>query len=243
MEKPCVVHEDDSLLVLDKPAGWIVNEANTAKSPVVQKWLRDNFNYTLSGSRFYRSGIVHRLDKETSGVLLVAKEKSVFLYLQKLFKERLVEKHYIALVHGEVEDDRGEVEAPVGRLPWNRERFGVLPRGRPAATSFNVLKILKDQKGDMYSLLEFQPKTGRTHQIRIHAKYLNHPIVSDTFYAGRKVARKDRLWCLRLFLHAEKIIFNHPESLKKVCYKTGLPVDLKSALKSLSEVPIRRESD
>lgn len=187
-----------------------------------------------------RAGIVHRLDKETSGCLIIAKNLETFTELQRQFKAREVEKTYLALVHGKVEPASGTISAPIGRLPWNRERFGVLPGGREAETLYKVISTFKVENVGTkhitpayYSLVEFYPRTGRTHQIRVHAKHLHHPLVSDNFYAGRKTSRRDREWCLRLFLHASKISFIHPETKKRIMVEAPLPEDLKSALKAL----------
>lgn len=228
---PKIIYEDVSLMVLEKPASWIVNEAETTKGQqVIQEWL-NKLDYPLANNREYRSGIVHRLDKETSGILLVAKTKEAFEKLQKEFKERRVEKTYTALVHGRVERD-GMIEVPVGRLPWRRDRFGVLPGGREAETRYRVIKNLEFNK-EKFTLLELKPKTGRTHQIRIHLKYIGHPIVADEFYAGRKTARDDRKWCPRLFLHAGGIKFPNPIGGNILEFKSDLPSDLKNALQKL----------
>lgn len=236
MEDPKIIFEDTELFVVNKPSGWITNDASTTKDqPVLQTWIRENFDYPLKGSREYRDGIVHRLDKETSGILLVAKTKEAFETLQKEFKDRVVEKTYKALVHGKVAEEEGTIEAPVGRLPWRRDRFGVLPGGRSATTFYKVIDYYKDSNSD-YSLLELAPKTGRTHQIRIHAKHIGHPLVSDTFYAGRKTARKDRSWCPRLFLHAFSITFKHPKSGKVVNFESDLSEDLIKSLSTLTRV-------
>jgi len=232
---PKKIFEDGDFLVINKPSSWITNSAATTKDqPVVQDWLAKNFKFETSSSKLYRSGIVHRLDKETSGLLLIAKTKEAFHNLQKQFKERRVAKKYRALVHGKVEMGEGEIKAPVGRLPWRRNRFGVLPGGREAATEYKVLENYETKEGK-YSLLELFPKTGRTHQIRIHLKYLGHPIVGDTFYAGRKTARRDRVWCPRLFLHASEISFLHPKTGKRVSFESQLPADLGAVLTSLAK--------
>jgi len=239
--EPGIIFEDESLLVIDKPAGWIVNDAiTTTNQPTIQNWLIENHKQSLRlrrkseivNQRSLRSGIVHRLDKETSGILLVAKTKDAFEKLQGQFKERKVKKTYVALVHGKVEPKEGEVVAPVGRLPWRRDRFGVLAGGREAETRYKVIRYY-GQGNEKYSLVEFYPKTGRTHQIRIHAKYIGHSLVSDEFYAGRKTARKDRTWCPRLFLHASSIKFIHPKTGKPVEFKSGLDLNLVSVLKKL----------
>jgi 23S rRNA pseudouridine1911/1915/1917 synthase len=242
--EPKIVFEDKHILILEKPSGWIVNEAQTTKGQkVLQTWITKNVKSQISDKRLYRSGIVHRLDKETSGVLVVAKTIESFEYLQKQFKERKVKKTYTALVHGSVEPKEGIIKAPVGRLPWNRERFGVVPGGRSATTFYKVVDFislpttLSEPDGSPsrrhFSLLELYPKTGRTHQIRVHLKHLGHPVVSDEFYAGRKRAREDRKWCPRLFLHASGISFKHPEVKEVVSYVSLLPKDLNGALSRL----------
>ena len=238
VQTPRKIYEDSSILVLDKPSGWIVNDAATVKEqPTIQSWL----NLPLE-----RSGIVHRLDKETSGLLLVAKTKEAFENLQAQFKARKVKKTYIALVHGQVEPKEGSIEAPVGRLPWRRDRFGVLPGGREAVTKYKVSKYFvktDDGKASHFTLLELEPKTGRTHQIRIHLKHIGHPIVADEFYAGRKTARNDRKWCPRLFLHAGEIIFFHPKTGKEISFKSNLPDGLNNVILSLKdEAPVKHET-
>lgn len=236
--EPKIIFEDESLLVIDKPSGWITNEADTAVGqPVVQTWLSKNLKYPISNNKLIRCGVVHRLDKETSGILLVAKTPEVFEYLQRQFKERKVEKSYVALVHGKVENREGEIKAPVGRLPWRRDRFGVLAGGREALTKYSVSAYYKGKgKSDYYTFLKLYPATGRTHQIRIHLKYLGFPIVSDEFYGGRKTSRKDRIWCPRLFLHAGSIKFSHPVKGELVEFDSGLSSDLLSVLKKLDKI-------
>ncbi|MCL6096146.1 MAG: RluA family pseudouridine synthase [Patescibacteria group bacterium] len=180
-----------------------------------------------------RAGIVHRLDKETSGILLIAKNPDVFLNLQSQFKERKVRKTYIALVHGIVRPEEGEIDVPLGRLSFNRKRFGVVAGGRESTTRYKVLSIkyLMTGKGkEALSLLELNPKTGRTHQIRVHLKYFNHSVFSDTLYAGRKTARNDRKLLPRLFLHASEITFTHPATGEQVTFKNPLPEDLNNFL-------------
>lgn len=231
--EPKIIYEDNSLFAVDKPSGWITNDANTTTTqPVLQRWIRENFDYPLKGNSELRDGIVHRLDKETSGIIVIAKTKEAFEKLQKEFKSREVTKTYVALLHGHVEPSEGEIIAPVGRLPWRRDRFGVLPGGRESVSRYKVLKFYPGDRGG-YSLTEFYPKTGRTHQIRIHAKHIGHAVVADEFYAGRKTARNDRKWCPRLFLHAASIKFIHPESGKPVEFASSLPEDLKKCLENL----------
>jgi len=247
---PKIVFEDSHILVLAKPAGMVVNRVKTARGKTVQDWVEEklkcqnsNVETTTQNSKlsdFYqRAGIVHRLDKETSGLLLVAKTPSAFAHLQAQFKERKVRKKYLTLVHGEVKAKEGEIEAPIGRLPWKRMRFGVLPGGKQAKTKYQVLCIKyyvsEKERREYYSLLEAFPHTGRTHQIRVHLQYINHPVVADEFYVGKKRARKDRQWCPRLFLHACYLNFCHPKTKKRVEFELELPEDLKKVLESLSD--------
>lgn len=231
MDTPKIIFEDEFLFVIDKPAGWIVNEASTTKNqPVLQTWLK-KYKYPLVDSVDARHGMVHRLDKETSGVMLVAKTKEAFEKLQAEFKQRKVEKTYIALVHGPM-DKKGTIEVPVGRLPWRKDRFGIVAGGRNSVTEYKLLGFYKGDRGG-YSLVEFKPKTGRTHQIRIHSRYLGHAIVADEFYAGRKTARNDRKFCPRMFLHATSIKFIHPETGKEVEFISEIPEELNNVIISL----------
>ena len=230
--QPTILFEDLNILVLDKPSGWVVNDAETTRNQItLQAWLSKK-NYPLAPSREFRSGIVHRLDKETSGVLVVAKTKEAFEFLQSEFKKRRVEKAYIALLHGKVVPVEGKINLNLGRLPWNRKRFGVLPGGRSSESSYKVVGFYKNDR-DNFSLVNFFPKTGRTHQIRVHAKYIGHPVVSDELYAGRKTSRPDRLWCPRLFLHACRLKIRNPGNYKYQTFESGLPDDIKISLATL----------
>lgn len=219
-----IVYEDKDILVINKPAGITVNKSETTKGDTIQDYLEHTYDIPVE-----RSGIVHRIDKETSGLLIIAKNAGAFENLQRQFKERIVKKIYLALVHGVMQGE-GEIRVPIGRLPWNRTRFGVLAGGRDAITKYKVLKNLSI-KGEALSLLELYPETGRTHQIRVHLKYLNHPIFSDELYAGRKTARSDRKILPRLFLHAKKISFIHPITGKRVEFENNLPKELEDLIR------------
>jgi 23S rRNA pseudouridine1911/1915/1917 synthase len=234
MDSPKIIYQDGEVLVLDKPSGWVTNDSSTTLNQnTIQTWIRTNHKSLITNHLEFRDGVVHRLDKETSGILVVAKTVEAFTNLQKQFKERKVEKEYMALVHGKPrETGVGKIDAPVGRLPWRRDRFGVLLGGREAVTYFKIIKVIS-HKSEAYSLLQLQPKTGRTHQIRIHLKHIGHPIVGDEFYAGRKTAKNDRTWCPRLFLHAVKIKFLHPKTFNQVEFESPLPDDLTDILKSI----------
>jgi|SRR5581483_286740 len=218
---PKVIYQDDYILALNKPPGMDVE--------ALRDWISKNFHFPISNDYSLRSGIAHRLDKPTSGVILVAKEKNVFYKLQEEFAERNVNKTYVALVHGRVDLSKqgyGEVNAPVGRLPWKRTRFGVHEGGRTAVTRYKVLGYYEIE-GEDFTLLEIYPKTGRTHQIRVHLKYIGHPIVSDSLYAGRKTLRKDLKLFPRLWLHAKSIEFVHPVTGERMKLEASLPQEIK----------------
>lgn len=231
------IYEDNDLLVLDKPSGLIVNKSDTAKDEyTLQDFIEEKFQIKRKEDDIFtqRAGIAHRLDKETSGIILIAKNPRSFIELQRQFKERVVKKTYIALVHGRVEPDTGDIIVPIGRLPWNRKRFGVLAGGREAVTKYKVLNVkhkTSENEIEALSLLELYPETGRTHQIRVHLQYLGYPVFADPLYAGNKTAKKDRKILSRTFLHASKISFAHPESRKLVTFITSLPQELQDFMK------------
>ncbi len=245
MNEITILFQDDALLVIDKPSGIIVNKADTTKGQVtVQDWAEDKLgikNYELrimEDSDFYnRGGIVHRLDKETSGILLIAKTPEAFLELQRQFKERVVKKTYLALSHGAIVPEEGEISVPVGRLPWNRKQFGVVAGGREAMTKYKVISTFPSPIGnEQLTLVELYPETGRTHQIRVHLKHIGYPIFADFLYAGRKTARDDRRLLSRVFLHAAKISFLHPSTGEQVSFESPLPEELQKVLNQESGI-------
>lgn len=232
-----ILYEDEALLVINKPPGVVVNNAQSVEGETIQDWA--HFHLGLPDSPevppvnpddfLSRAGIVHRIDKETSGCLVIAKNPETFAALQLQFKERTIKKTYLAIVHGKLVPEIGEIRAPVGRLPWNRERFGILPGGKDAVTLYRVAKTGESHK-TVISLVELHPETGRTHQIRVHLKYINHPIVGDWQYAGRKTARNDRVWAPRVMLHAWKISFAHPVTSGSLAIEAPVPDDMSSII-------------
>lgn len=217
-----ILFEDDAILAINKPPGLVVNRAESVKTETVQDWVEHTYHIFIEN----RAGIVHRIDKETSGILLIAKTPETFGELQRQFKDRLIKKTYLAIVHGKLVPPEGEIRAPVGRLPWNKERFGIVPGGKDSVTKYKVLLVFSRQSSD-FSFVELYPETGRTHQIRVHMKYINHPILGDYLYAGRKTARDDREWAPRVMLHAKKIVFLHPTTGDTISIEAPMPDDMK----------------
>ncbi len=234
VKQPVIIHQDEGLLVLDKPSGWIVNRCQTTRGKeTIQDWLGKNYAGQMKtiDQSGYRNGIVHRLDKGTSGILLVAKTPAVFEDLQRQFYQRRVEKEYLVLVHGRF-PPKDQVKAAVGRLPWDREKFGVIPGGKKAQTTF-IFKKGFIYQGNDYSLLTARPKTGRTHQIRVHLKYAGRPVVADPDYVGKNRLQRDLVWCPRIFLHASRIQFSHPLEQRRVEFFSPLPEELEKVLERL----------
>lgn len=238
---PQVIFKNDDYAVLSKPAGMIVNNADTSRDEyTLQDWVREEFGIVEDDSSEFlrRGGIVHRLDKETSGVILVALNEKSFSFMQSQFRERKVEKEYIALCHGKM-INKGYLNVPIGRLPWNRMKFGVIPKGRESYTEFKVLSnyILRDGKNKYeLSLVKAFPKTGRTHQIRVHFQYAGHPIFADSLYGGRKMYNIDKKYLHRHFLHASKITFLSPTTESTVSYEACLTPELNYLLDKLERL-------
>ncbi|MDX9830232.1 MAG: RluA family pseudouridine synthase [Anaerolineae bacterium] len=232
-----VVYEDDALLVVDKPAGMVVHPAPGHTGGTLANALLAH-SPALAGldlpSSEQRPGIVHRLDRDTSGLILLAKTEKVQRALQQQFKDRRVDKAYLALVHGHLQPAWGRIEAPIGRDPQHRQRMAVLPGGREAVTEYHVLEQFAWQTGPaagMYSLVKAEPRTGRTHQIRVHLASVGHAVVGDPVY-GR---RRTHLPLERQFLHAGHLGFQHPVTGQRLELDTPLPADLAGVLELLRE--------
>lgn len=239
--KPEILFEDHSLVILDKPAGMVVNRAETVHEETLEDWIARAKRFETSGDSQYRHGIVHRLDKDTSGVMIIAKTRDAYTHLQNQFFTRTVKKLYLTLLHGRLSPVRGSVSLPLGRNRHDRERFAVSTSGKTALTGWRVRKTYAKVRNPLvnlrsyqgFSLVEATPETGRTHQIRVHFSHLQHPVVGDVRYCGKKRARQDRKWCPRQFLHAHRIAFYHPVSGKRVEFESPLAQDLKRALEEL----------
>lgn len=219
-----VLYESKHLAVIDKPAGLVVHPSyghmsGTLVNAILAKWPQ-----TATVGEADRAGIVHRLDKETSGVILVAKTAEALDSLRDQFKARTIKKQYIALVNGLPDTSEGIIEAPIGRDPNQRKRMAVAHGGREAITEFYVREIYAD-----HSLLDVFPRTGRTHQIRVHLAFIGHPVVGDTVYGPRKQSIKMK----RHFLHAAAITFTDPAGREPVTVRADLPVGLQNTLDKL----------
>lgn len=219
-----VLYEDDDLIAINKTAGMVVHPATghqtgTLVNAALARWpgLRD-----VGGEE--HGGVVHRLDKDTSGAILLAKTDAALADLQGQFKRREVQKRYLALVEGVPESSEGIVDAPLGRDPRRRKRMAVVKEGREAVTHYRLLEAFEE-----HSLLEIHPKTGRTHQIRVHLAWLGHPVVGDRVYGYRK----QRLHLKRHWLHAAALTVRSPSSGEPLTFEAPLPPDLKHVLETL----------
>lgn len=241
-----VLYEDDDLLVINKPAGMVVHPAAGNYHGTLVNAVLHHCPQLVGVGGVQRPGIVHRLDKDTSGVILVAKNDAAQQALQAQFKNREVHKTYLALVHGWMTPRRGEINAPIGRDPRNRQRMAVVPlaRGRSAVTRYEVQEYFEPASASRrsagalsprYTLVACHPLTGRTHQIRVHLAHIGHPIVGDPVYGG---GRKSPLHCPRQFLHAERIRFRLPGTGQEVEFHAPLPADLHEVLAGLKAASV-----
>ncbi len=226
---PPIRYEDDHVLVVSKPAGLVVHPgAGNPHGTLVQ--VLQGAGYALSpGSGPERPGVVHRLDKDTSGLLVLTKTTDAYRVLVDQLRRRAVERRYLALVHGRLGGERGRVDAPIGRDPRDRKRFAAVADGKPAITHWEVRETaqapgLPVDAGSV-SLLECRLETGRTHQIRVHLSYAGHPIVGDPVYGGRALVA-DTIGLTRPFLHAYRLAFVHPVTGQGLEFREALPADL-----------------
>lgn len=220
-----VLYEDKDVLAVNKPSGLVVNRSATAKGDTLQDFLEtkiDLSKYDTESDFVRRSGLVHRLDKETSGVVLAAKTPDSFIFMQSQFKERLVKKIYKAVLIGELRNSRIEINAPLGRSPRSRLKQAVVSGGRISMTRIELKKVFK-KEGDKFSLTDVYPESGRTHQIRVHAAAINHPVAGDTLYSGRKRAEKYRKLFGRLMLHAYSISFIPSSGTEEITVTAKIP--------------------
>jgi 23S rRNA pseudouridine1911/1915/1917 synthase len=222
-----IIYQDENVIVVDKPAGLTVHPApGHPRGTLVNALLAICPDLRGIGGTL-RPGIVHRLDKDTSGLIVVAKNDRANRALQTQLKEREVKKTYATLVRGVPEPAEGMIDAPIGRNPKNRKKMAVVANGRDSQTKYRVVEVLA---GGEYALIEAQPITGRTHQIRVHMAAIKHPIVGDSTY-GKRSDLVDRQ-----FLHASKLDFAMPVSQRRMEFESPLPDDLRQALLRLRSV-------
>lgn len=280
-----IVYEDNDLLAINKPAGIVVNRSQTTSELTIQDWVEERCGEWGSNGDMgethetefgdpveifkQRSGIVHRLDKETSGILLIAKHPAALQWYMQQFKDRLTEKTYIGLVHGKVQPSEGTIDLPIARNSQMRLQYAVREDGKASQTIYKVLNFFPNvdvQKIEQYvhfqqqehadfsshhiqglsknfrraakiyqgfSLIEMKPKTGRTHQLRVHFSHLRHPIVGDKTYSGSKRRSIDHVWCERHFLHALRLKITQYRTNSELNIEAPLSEDLQKVLEFL----------
>ena len=230
-----VIYEDDELAVVNKPAGLVVHPAAGISGGTLANALAFHFQQLSTRAGVARPGIVHRLDRDTSGLIVVAKTESSHENLADQFRAREVFKSYVALVHGRVAEESGRIDQPIARDPRNRTRMAVVRGGRPALSLYRVRR-----RYDRFTLLDVEIKTGRTHQIRVHLQWLKYPVVGDAIYGdGRDNTVQDARLRARInafnrqFLHAEQLGFRHPRSGEVLRLTAPLPDNLAQLLDEL----------
>ena len=231
---PQIVHEDENIIVINKPYGLIVHRKNASDTQLaLTDWVIANYPelehigepFNASGTPLPRCGIMHRLDKETSGLIVISKNQKTFDYLKKLFQTRDIHKNYYALVYGTPKEKSGTINAPLGRIGMKRTtqlEGKKLIDGKESVTEYVTVKNF-----DKYTLLDVSPKTGRTHQIRVHLKSIGCPIVGDQVYAPKGWQKPKGL--TRLFLHAYKLSLPLPDG-QSLSLETDLPEELQNVI-------------
>ena len=237
-----IVYEDDYLIVVNKPAGLVVHPAAGNASGTLVNALIYHCEHLSNENGLLRPGIVHRLDKDTSGLLISAKDNRVHGSLRSQFSKRTIKKYYYALVWGRFAEDSGDIDAPIGRLPSNRKKYGVVEDGRPSLSRYEVM-----ERFEFLTLVRVKLETGRTHQIRVHMTHINHPIFGDPYYGGRNskiitLNMRNRQLAARLLdilsrqaLHARRLIFQHPMTQMTMDLRAPLPEDYEQILAVLRE--------
>jgi len=217
-----VIYEDNWILVINKPAGIAVHPGPGHRDKTIANALINHDSDISRVGENSRPGIIHRLDLETSGLLITAKNEIAHKKISEQFADRKVKKSYYALVIGIPENDIAIIDAPIGRSPFNRQQMDIVSTGKPSVTQYEIVDTYT-----AHSLLKVSPKTGRTHQIRVHLKSIGHPVVGDSTY-GKLEPDLDRQ-----FLHASSLSFNHPESGKLLNFNSDLPIELSRYIERL----------
>lgn len=218
-----IVYEDADVIVVNKPQGMVVHPSAGHTDHTLVNGLLYHTHELADSPEGFRPGIVHRIDKDTSGLLMVAKNDKARESLEKQLAEKINKREYLAIVHGNFETKNGVIDAPIGRNPNNRKQMAVNPKGKAAVTHFTVLEQFKD-----YSLVKCVLETGRTHQIRVHMKYIGHPLAGDPLYGPKKT-----LTGHGQFLHAETLGFYQPSTHKWLEFSAPLPAIFEKQLENL----------
>ncbi|WEV45760.1 RluA family pseudouridine synthase [Streptococcaceae bacterium ESL0687] len=219
-----IIYEDDDVAVVNKPQGMVVHPSAGHPSGTMVNGLMHQIKNLSSINGVVRPGIVHRIDKDTSGLLMVAKNDAAHEKLAAQLKDKSSKRRYLALVHGVLPRDRGMIEAPIGRSPKDRKKQAVVAGGKDAVTRFEVLERFKD-----YSLISLELETGRTHQIRVHMAYIGHPVAGDPLYGPKKTLTPNE----GQFLHAQVLGFEHPTSGEWLEFEAPLPQVFEKAVAKL----------
>ncbi|MDB8867958.1 RluA family pseudouridine synthase [Pediococcus acidilactici] len=220
-----IVYEDDDVIVVNKPQGMVVHPApGHDHGTLVNGLLAHTPLATINGE--LRPGIVHRIDKDTSGLLMVAKNDQALVSLSKQLKDKTNQRKYWAIVHGNIKEDTGTINAPIGRSKKDRKKMAINEEGRLAVTHFKVLERFGE-----YTLIECQLETGRTHQIRVHLKYIGHPVAGDPLYGPRKTLKGNGQ-----FLHAKLLGFKHPRTGEEMVFEVDPPAIFQATLKKLRAI-------
>jgi 23S rRNA pseudouridine1911/1915/1917 synthase len=211
-----ILYEDEDVIALNKPVGLLTHPSNSEPSGALTNGLA--FHFLATTGHPNRAGLVHRLDRNTSGVILVAKNLGAQRILSRAFRDRRVRKSYTALTSGVIESDSGEIIAPIGSDPETWPHWQVLESGREAVTRYDVIR-----RFESHSLVEFTPQTGRTHQLRIHSAMIGHPIVGDLIYGNRNDVAIERFELSHHLLHAHRLCITHPTTGSEIEFEAALP--------------------
>ncbi|MDD4872204.1 MAG: RluA family pseudouridine synthase, partial [Kiritimatiellae bacterium] len=224
------VYEDSDIIVVNKPAGLVVHPAAGHPSGTLVNALLYHCSDLAGVGGEMRPGIVHRLDKDTSGVMVAVKNERAMNILARQFKNNRVGKEYVAVVHGIPDPRSGRIETLIGRSGSDRKKMSVAPvsKGRVAITNYEVVEEFGD-----FCLVRLKIETGRTHQIRVHMAHIGHPVAGDGQYGGRKTLKHDELHPARQMLHAAVLSFNHPGTNKRVTFKAPIPDEIKEFITRL----------
>jgi len=215
-----IVYEDDDLIVINKPQGLVVHPASSYHEPTLVHGLLHQVDELSTINGVVRPGIVHRIDKDTSGLLVVAKNDFSHQFLSNELHDHLIKREYIALVYGDFKESEGSIDAPIARHPKNRLKMAIVSGGKKAKTHFKVI-----ERFGSHTLVECVLETGRTHQIRVHMAYIHHPVLGDPLYGPQEVVGKDGQ-----FLHAKKLTLMHPTKKEEMTFTADLPQNFKDML-------------